>query len=215
MAQLNSFETYVAVPDTSIKLINRREFIHDIFADVLNFYFTGYHLYDVNEQTVPRPNSLAYKARAKNYDHARFNYGSPDKSSDKDDHIPRYFWETPIVRLIRGPNRINPHDPNKNTGLDYFTHEGIRPTMHILNEYYEQYGIKFLDRPHKNGGSVYMIFNMHTFVMPERKPHVAAPVEDAEGAVEGAVEGGGDTAGAADEEHVEEDTAPPGETPAE
>ena len=196
----NSFYTFKPEPDPSVKLINKRDFIHNLFADYLSYLFTGYKLSDVNSETTPTSDSLSYKSLAKGGKYAKFNYGSPDKSAEKDNSIPRYFNETPIVRLIRGPNRINTNDSNKNTGLAYFEVAGIVPTLTILNNHFESMDMKIYDRPHKNGGSLWLVFENSTFEMPERKPFTGKFKKYEEDTTAGAE----DTTAGADEEYNDE-----------
>lgn len=168
---MNSFAGFKPEP-TESKLINKKEIIHSLFADNLCLYFTGYKMCDVGPTTVPRENSLAYRALAKSYKYAKFTYGYPSADSKQITH----FETNPVVYLIRGPNKSTEQNPFK--GLEFFTNKGIVPTMTILNNYFNPMNIRFLDCPEKKGGSVWMIFDAENFVMPERPRRKPVAEED-------------------------------------
>jgi hypothetical protein len=166
---MNAFQSFKPEPSEE-KLVSKKELIHVLFANALCLYFTGYQMNEITPETVPKSNSLAYKALAKSFKFAKFNYGFPNTDAKQK---MTHFDTNPVVYLIRGPNKSNNDSP---VGLEYFERKGIVPVMRILNNYFNPMNIKFIDNNEKQGGSVWMIFDAENFVMPERNRK--KPVEE-------------------------------------
>jgi hypothetical protein len=182
----NSFANFTPVED-STHLTSKQEYNHFLLANVICKQLTGYYLHEVNSTTVPTPGSLAYKSllspdkREKGF--TRWDYYLPNKKGESasESNKDPYFMGTPVVYLIRGPNKHNKHDSSDALGLDYFRSHGVKPTMDYLNEVFmsldmrvDDYTVRYeASKPPK--GYLMLIFNTNTFVKRPR-----APREDAE-----------------------------------
>jgi hypothetical protein len=138
----NQFYSYI-VPEHT-------QDIHVDFAQRMSFLFTGYYNYlEINEKTVPKKDSLAYNARLKDQNFARWHF----KYHDKDYMIEDKYMDY----LLNGPNN---YDKNSKKGLDAFKYYNIKTGIELLNAHLIKYNLIYIVKPlNLLHGYIYLAFN--------------------------------------------------------